>query len=105
MVNINGNANDPKTLGEALKGDYGYSRLSNGIECYYLGRFVYFEGYFNGSQDVIEIPKIPKRVVVHFAGDSFSCISIAEANAGFVSVPSDAKGKKFVVMANCGLNK
>lgn len=104
MLNINGEIKDQKDVSEALKGYHGYTVLSNGIECVYMGRFVHFEGLFNGSQDVIEIPKIPKRCVVLFCGEDFSCISIAEAKAGFVNVPEQARGKIFSVMANCGLN-
>lgn len=104
MVNISGDMKDERNVAEALKGNYGTTRLSNQVECFYQGRFVYFEGFFDGSQDVIEIPKLPKRCIVHFAGEDFSCIAIAEANAGFVKVPEAAKSKKFAIMANCGLN-
>ena len=106
MVNINGDTSEEKKLVEALKGNYGSNRLTNGVEVFYMGRFVYFEGYFDGTQKVIEIPKIPKRVIVHFAGDDFDCIAIAEANAGFVSVPAlvQEKMERFAIMANCGLN-
>ena len=103
MINISGNA-ETKDLKEALKGNYGSSRMSNEIEVFYQGRFIYFEGFFNGTQNVVEIPKIPKRCIVHFCGDDFSCIAVAEADAGFVSVPEAARGKKFAVMGNCGLN-
>lgn len=104
MININGTVGDEKKLAEALKGFYGTNRLSNGIEVFYQGRFVFFEGLFDGSQDVIEIPKIPKRCIVHFTGEDFACIAVAEANAGFVKVPDAARQKKFSIMANCGLN-
>ena len=106
MIHIDGENKDFKEMSQALKGDYGMNRLSNEIEVFYMGRFVYFEGYFNGSQKVIEIPKIPKRVIVHFSGDDFDCIAIAEANAGFVGVPSfvQEKHKMFAISANCGLN-
>ena len=106
MININGNIQDEKKLTEALKGNYGTNRLSNGVEVFYMGRFVYFEGYFDGSQNVIEIPELPKRVIVHFAGDGFECIAIAEPKARFVSVPEIVKEKheKFTISAICGLN-
>ena len=64
MVSINGDMKDEKNLAEALKGKYGTERLSNKVECFYMGRFLYFEGFFDGTQNVIEIPKIPKIPII-----------------------------------------
>ena len=101
---INGTETDKKTLFEALKGQYGTVRMENGIAVLYAGRMVHFSGYFDGKQDVIEIPKLAARVPVIFAGDDFSCMSLAEPNAGFVKVPDAAKQKRFAVIADCVLN-
>lgn len=105
MERISDVSKDSRTIVEALKGDYGVERLGNGVEVLYMGRLVHFSGFFDGSQKVIEIPKLASRVPVLFSGDDFSCVAVAEANSGFVNVPEIAWQKKFVITADCVLNK
>lgn len=93
-----------RELVEALKGEYGMFRMENGIVCRYQGGIVHFEGYFDSGNEVVEIPKVPVRIPVVFVGDDFSCMSVAEADAGFVNVPEMARQKRFAVLATCLLN-
>lgn len=104
MIRIDGNTKDEKTIIEALKGKYGTLRMSNGVCVLFQGRLVHLSGYFDGKQEVIEIPNLPERMPVIFAGDNFTCMSIAEPNAGFVKVPDTARQKKFAIIADCVLN-
>ena len=106
MNRIDGNTKDEKTLIEALKGRYGTLRMSNGVCVLFQGRLVHLSGYFDGTQEVIEIPKLPDRMPVIFTGDDFTCMSLAEPNAGFVGVPElvKEKRKKFAIIADCVLN-
>ena len=104
MNRIDSATKDEKTLIEALKGQYGTLRMSNGVFVLFQGRLVHLSGHFDGTQEVIEIPKLPERMPVMFAGDDFACMSLAEANAGFVKVPEKARNKKFAILADCVLN-
>lgn len=104
MNRIDSTTTDEMTLKEALKGEYGTLRMGNGVSVLFQGRLVHIGGYFDGTQDVIEIPKLPARIPVIFTGDDFACMSLAEPNAGFVNVPDTAKGKKFAIIADCVLN-
>jgi len=104
MQTIDSSVKSGKELAEALRGNYGVERMPNGIHVLYQGRFVHFSGFFNGSQSVIEIPKIAVKIPVMFTGEDFSCMAVAEPNAGFIAVPDAAKEKKFVVWADCVLN-
>ena len=104
MNSIKGKGTDRDTLLEALRGDYGVEVMPNGITVLHAGRLVHFSGLFNGTQEVIEIPKLPARIVVLFAWNECACIALAEPNAGFVKVPGAARGKSFAVCADCVLN-
>lgn len=106
MNRIDSTTTDEKTLLEALKGQYGTLRMRNGVFVLFQGRLVHLSGLFDGTQEVIEIPKLPERVPVIFTGDDFSCMSLAEPNAGFVKVPVlvKEKKKKFAIIADCVLN-
>lgn len=104
MKRINRTTSGIRDVVEATEGTWGTERLSNGIVCMRQGSFVHFSGFFDGSQEVIEIPKIQAKIPVMFVGDNFGCASVAEANAGFVRVPEAALGKKFVVLCDCVLN-
>lgn len=104
MQRIDESTSDKKELLEALRGEYGNVTMSNGITARIQGGLLHFQGFFDGKQDVIEIPKVPSRVPVTFSGDNFSCSSLAEPNSGFVKVPTSAKGKRFIVLATAILN-
>lgn len=106
MIRIDSKTTDEKTLIEALKGQYGTLRMSNGVYVLFQGRLVHLSGYFDGKQEVIEVPKLPERFPVIFAGDDFTCMSLVEPNAGFVGVPAlvREKQKKFAIIADCVLN-
>ena len=88
----------------ALEGEYGSYRMSNGIVFMRNGNFVHFSGFFDGSQKVVEIPKVSAKIPIMFLGDSFGCAVVVEAGAGFVEVPETARGKKFVVLCDSVLN-
>lgn len=103
MIHIN-KSSDLIDLLEAAKGDYYDFTLGNGIIGIVQGRLLHFNGCFDGTQNVIEIPKINYRIPVLFTGENFSCMSLAEPNAGFVKVPDIAKQKKFVVFSTITLN-
>lgn len=96
--------NDEKTLVEALKGEYGTYDMSNGIRVTKAGRIVQWWGSFTDTAEAVEIPTLPERYPVTFSGDDFSCVSIAEAGSGIMSVPAAARGKRFVVFGTCLLN-
>ena len=104
MQTIDSTVKSGKELAEALRGNYGIERMSNGIQVLFQGRFMHFSGFFDGSQTAIEIPKVAAKIPVMFTGEDFSCMAVAEPNAGFVAVPDTAKEKKFVVWADCMLN-
>ena len=104
MQRINRSTTELRDVVNALEGDYDCGRMSNGIAYMFRGKFVHFSGFFDGSQKVVEIPKIPVKAPVMFLGDSFGCVSVVEPNAGFVRVPETALGKKFVVLCDCVLN-
>ena len=104
MQRINRSTTDIRDVVNALEGDYDCGRMSNGIAYMFRGKFVHFSGFFNGSQEVVEIPKIPAKIPIMFLGDSFGCVAVAEANAGFVKVPEAAQGKKFVVLCDSVIN-
>lgn len=104
MQVIDSSVTDGKALSNALQGVYGRVTMSNGIECLYQGQFLHFSGYFDGTQEVIEVPKVSVRIPVVFVGDDFSCMSLVEPDAGFVKVPETARRKKFVILADCVLN-
>ena len=89
---------------DALEGNYDCGRMSNGVGYLIRGNFVHFSGFFDGSQKVVEIPKVPAKIPVLFMGDGFGCSTVAEANAGFVKVPEAVNGKKFVILCDCVLN-
>lgn len=93
-----------KALGEALKGKYGTYTMSNGIKVLYQGAMIHYEGAFDGSQNVIEVPVTSSRIAVMFTGDSGSCCSIVEPDNGFVNVPKAMKGNRFFVLATGILN-
>lgn len=104
MNTIKGTATDQKTLLEALKGDYGRYVMPNGVVVTKAGRLVHYCGAFGSDAEVVEIPVLPERHPVTFGGDDFSCVAMAEAGNGFISVPEAAKGKRFVIFAICALN-
>lgn len=104
MVNINDGTIGKEDLQEALKGDYGTFTMRNGVVVTKQGRIVNIWGAFGGGAEVVEIPSLPARFPVSFAGDDFSCATIAEVNSGFVKVPSIAAGKRFVIFGTCLLN-
>ena len=106
MNRIDSTTTDEKTLLESLRGQYGGIRMGSGVFCLCQGRLVHFSGYFDGKQKVIEIPKLPERIPVIFAGEDCACVSVAEPNAGFVNVPEliQQKQKKFAIIADCVLN-
>lgn len=104
MQKIDSTVKNEKELSDALRGFYGVERLANGIEVLWQGRLLHFSGFFDGTPEVVEIPKLPARVPVLFSGEDFSCVSVAEPNSGFVKVPETARGKKFVVLGDCALN-
>lgn len=93
-----------KSLTEALRGEYGTYTMANGIRVLVQGRLVHFEGEFSGNEESVEIPRIPSRFTIIFTGDDYSCSTISEPNAGFVCVPSVARGKRFVILSTGILN-
>lgn len=104
MQRIDSTTNQQEIFAEALQGEYGSFRMANGILVRKQGQLVFFQGHFDGSQETIEIPKLPIRVPLMFTGDTFGCCVLAEPNAGFVKVPELARGKRFVVFATGLLN-
>lgn len=104
MKRIDRSNQDVRELSEALEGVYESYRMSNGIVFMRRGNFIHFSGFFNGTQEVVEIPKVPAKIPIMFLGDSFGCVAVAEANAGFVNVPETARRKKFVVMCDSVIN-
>lgn len=89
---------------EAIGGDYGTATLKNGIRFRFQGGLFRFEGFFSGSEDVIEIPNIPTRIVVMFSNEEGCFGTIAEPGAGFVRVPEKIKGGMFSVFSTGILN-
>lgn len=100
MIHIDRGPKDSAEILDALHGDYGDFALSNGIRGRFQGGLYHFGGLFDGSQETVEIPRIPLRIVVMFAGDDFACGVLVEPNAGFVTVPEAARGKRFAVLSN-----
>lgn len=100
MIRIDRSPKDSVEVLDALRGDYGDVSLPNGIRGRFQGGLYHFEGLFDGSQETVEIPRIPHRIVVMFAGDDFACGVLVEPNAGFVAVPESARGKRFAVLSN-----
>lgn len=104
MKKINRSTSGMREVLEALEGEYGSYRMSNGIVFMRRGNFIHFSGFFDGTQKVVEIPKIPAKIPVMFLGDSFGCVTVVEANAGFANVPEAARKKKFVVLCDSVIN-
>lgn len=93
-----------KSLTEAFRGEYGSFVMQNGIRVLVQGRLVHFEGAFSGDEESVEIPRFPSRFTIIFTGDDYACSTIAEPNAGFVCVPSVARGKRFIILSTGILN-
>ena len=104
MIKVDASTEFNKALLDALRGEYGEYRMSNGIRVLHQGRFIHFEGTFGSGEESVEIPRVASRLAVIFTGDGFSCAVITEPNAGFVCVPPLAKGKRFAILSTGILN-
>lgn len=104
MRRIDNGTTEKNDFLDALRGDYGNFEQPNGIKGRFQGGLLHFQGIFSGNIDVLEIPRVPSRLPVVFTGDDFSCCVVVEPNAGFVKVPSLARGKRFVILSTAVLN-